>query len=56
METELKKITPAEIDKIVCQWSMDKGVALTEEQQISIVDRLSILVLGESPMVDKFPN
>lgn len=37
-------MSPSEIDKIVCQWSMDLGVALTEEQLNELVDRLSKLL------------
>lgn len=47
----IKELTPKELDKIVCDWSMAKGVALTEDQQNSLVDRLCILVLGHPPVV-----
>jgi hypothetical protein len=49
--SELLKMDKAAIDKIVCDWSMDKGVALTEEQQISLVDRLAVWVLGDLPVM-----
>jgi hypothetical protein len=51
MSEEIKKLTPEEFDKIVCEWSMAKGVALTEEQINNLVDRLSILVLGYAPTI-----
>lgn len=44
MASDLKTISPAEIDKIVCGWTMDMGVALTEEQLNELVDRLSKLL------------
>lgn len=51
MENEIRKLTPEEFDRIVCKWSLDKGVPLTEEQLNSLVDRLAILVLGHSPVI-----
>lgn len=30
-----------EIDKLVCEWSMENGIALTEHQLNSLVDKLS---------------
>lgn len=45
-----KPITPALIDKVVCEWSMDNGHAFTESEQIDLVDRLSLaFVPGASP-------
>ncbi len=37
-------MSPAEIDKIVCEWTMDMGVSLTEKQLNELVDRLSKLL------------
>lgn len=37
-------MSPAEIDEIVCQWTIDMGVPLTEEQLNELVDRLSKLL------------
>lgn len=37
-------MSPAEIDRIVCEWSMALGVALTEEQLNELVDRLSVAI------------
>ncbi len=28
------------IDRVVCDWSIQMGVALTEEQQITLVDNI----------------
>lgn len=33
-------MTPSEIDKIVCEWTMDTGVSLTEQQLNELVDRI----------------
>lgn len=39
---------PQEIDKIVCEWSMELGVSLTEKQLNELVDRLA---LAASPVL-----
>lgn len=40
-------MTPAQIDKIVCDWSMQYGVAMTQEAQEALVDRLAIAAAPE---------
>lgn len=47
----LLNVDKAAIDKVVCDWSMRMGVSLTENQQISLVDNLAIIILGDSPVV-----
>lgn len=37
-------MSPAQIDEIVCQWTLDCGVPLTEEQLNELVDRLCKLL------------
>lgn len=37
-------MSPSEIDKIICEWSMDEGVALTEEQLNALVDKLAAIL------------
>ena len=37
------KVSPQEIDRTVCNWSMDEGVSLTEHQLNTLVDLLSEL-------------
>lgn len=39
-----EQFSPARIDKIVCNWSMQLGVALTESQLNSLVDAIAIPV------------
>jgi hypothetical protein len=34
-------MSPSEIDKIICEWSMENGIALTEEQLNTLVDKLA---------------
>lgn len=36
-----KRMSPAEVDKIICEWSIEMSVPLTEEQLNELVDRLS---------------
>ncbi len=37
-------MSPSEIDKIVCDWSMEEGVSLTEEQLNALVDKLAAIL------------
>ena len=37
-------MSPAEIDKVVCDWSFQMNIELTEEQLNELVDRLSLLL------------
>lgn len=34
-------MTPEEIDKIICDWSLEFGVAMTSQALDALVDRLS---------------
>jgi len=34
-------VNPQEIDKVVCEWSMEFGVAMTEKAQEALVDRIA---------------
>lgn len=38
------QVTAREIDKTVCEWSIDFGISLTEEQLNLLVDRLCEVV------------
>lgn len=38
---ERKEMTPQETDKIVCDWSMEFGIALPEKALDALVDRLA---------------
>ncbi len=41
---EMPGVSPSEIDWVVCRWSVECGVALSEAQLNSLVDRLSLLI------------
>ncbi len=36
-------LTPAQIDKAVCDWTMESGISLTEEQLNALVDKICAL-------------
>lgn len=41
---DLDLITAREIDKVVCDWSMNNGIVLTEDQLNELVDNICELV------------
>jgi len=42
MSYKLKKM----VDKLICDWSMDTGTALKEENLNDLVDRVSLFISG----------